>query len=486
MSGDRTETARHAARELAPSVSQQAVLYQVLDAAALGSGSAGHPHPGSAGHPQPGPARYPLIGVRAVVLGRGEAHGARRRQEKGRWQVDVTLCDSQVSREHARLERSGSRWTLRDLGSRNGTWLDGQRLGDEAAAIGDGSVLQLGRITLLFRQVGLSADEQGFVALRDVAGPEPQLDTLSPALARAIARGVRVLEGGAALLLRGPTGSGKEVVARALHRRLAAGGRRGDFVAVNCGALPATLVEAELFGVRKGAYSGAGESRIGLVRAAHGGTLFLDEVGDLALVSQAALLRVLQEREVRAVGETAPQPVDIAVISATNRDVDQLMDGERFRADLYARIAGHELYLPPLSERREDIGWLTARILGSLGSAATLSREAAWLLMRHGWPLNIRELEAALRHAAALADGGVIEAAHLPSRVVEAAAPRGDVDGASGRPPRDVRTRARLDELMRLHRGNLAAVARDMGKHRRQIHRWLLRFGMDADAYRDD
>jgi transcriptional regulator of acetoin/glycerol metabolism len=199
------------------------------------------------------------------------------------------------------------------------------------------------------------------------------------------------------------------------------------------------------------------------------------------------LLRVFQEREVRAIGDTTPLEVDIAVVSATNRDVEQLMEGERFRADLYARLAGHELSLPPLAERAEDIGWLSARLLASLDLDVALTRDAQRCLLCHDWPLNIRELQAALRHAAALAGDGVVDVRHLPPRVATSKPGAEAAPGGTGvRTARDARTRARLAELMRSHRGNLAAVAREMGKHRRQIHRWLQRFGVDPDDFRSE
>jgi len=193
--------------------------------------------------------------------------------------------------------------------------------------------------------------------------------TFSPGLAYAFGTLARLSARPISILLRGETGTGKEVIASAIHELSR---RRGDFIAVNCGALPATLLESELFGHQRGAFSGATADRRGLVRSADGGTLFLDEIGELPIGSQAAFLRVLQEHEVVPVGHDRPIAVDLRVIAATLRDLSGAIDAGRFRSDLYARIAGHVVELPALRERREDLGLvipaLCARIAGSHGS----------------------------------------------------------------------------------------------------------------------
>jgi transcriptional regulator with GAF, ATPase, and Fis domain len=282
------------------------------------------------------------------------------------------------------------------------------------------------------------------------------------------------------LLLFGETGTGKEVMARSIH---ALSGRTGPFQAVNCAAIAPGLIESELFGHRKGAYTGAVEDHAGAVRSAHRGTLLLDEIGDLPLPAQAVLLRVLQESEVKPLGSDRSVPVDLRVVAATNRDLDDLAGAQRFRPDLLARLSGYRCTLPPLRERREDFALLVAAVLEGIGAQAlTFSVEAARALLRHRWPLNVRELEKCLAAAAVLAEGGQVELEHLPEAV-----------RSSGSLPRQVpeqmeaQNAERRDVLVRLLRkegGNVTAVAREMGKARTQVQRWLRRFHIDPLSFR--
>jgi PAS domain S-box-containing protein len=222
----------------------------------------------------------------------------------------------------------------------------------------------------------------------------------------------------ASVLVRGESGTGKELVARALH---AASSRAdGPFVAVNCSALAETLLESELFGHVRGAFTGAAADRRGRFEAAAGGTLFLDEIGDVSPAVQVKLLRVLQERRIERVGDSQSRPVNVRVVSATNRDLEALLAGGRLREDFYYRIKVVSLTVPPLRDRREDIPLLAEHLLGRLprrGAAASLSDGALARLMEHDWPGNGRELENALEHAAVLSHGGRIEAGHLPPEV---------------------------------------------------------------------
>jgi DNA-binding NtrC family response regulator len=258
---------------------------------------------------------------------------------------------------------------------------------------------------------------------------------------------------------------------------------------VNCGALPDTLVETELFGCRRGAFTGA-QDRPGLVRTADGGTLVLDEVGDLPLPAQVALLRVLQERQVHPVGATHPVPVDFRVLCATQEPLEDLVKAGRFRSDLFARLAGATIRLPPLRERREDLGIITATLLRRLAleraHSLTFDKEAARALLRHPFPLNIRELEKAIERAVALAAGGPIRLDHLSLDLLPApAAPR--AEGSSpGVPlaPADLALRHQLVAFLGEHGGNLSATARSMGKARVQIRRWLRRYQIDPTQFR--
>jgi DNA-binding NtrC family response regulator len=236
----------------------------------------------------------------------------------------------------------------------------------------------------------------------------------------------------------------------------------------------------------KGAFTGADAPHTGLIRSADHGTLFLDEIGDLELGAQAALLRVLQEKEVRPLGSTRAQSVDVRVLSATHRDLDALVRKGTFRADLLARLAGFRLRLPALSQRREDIGLLVSRLLGGraeeLGPNIGFETEAARRLFAYRWPLNVRELDNCLRAATVLARGGSISEAHLPEPLRkyesdQSSPARADLSVAE----RD--QREELIALFRQHRGNISAVARHLGKARTQVQRWVKRYQLDPSDY---
>jgi DNA-binding NtrC family response regulator len=312
--------------------------------------------------------------------------------------------------------------------------------------------------------------------------PAPGLSTLNPDLALAFSQLERVASSLVPIALGGPTGSGKEVIARAVH---VLSGRKGPFVPVNCGALPDTLVESELFGHKKGAFSGATEDRPGLVRSAHGGTLFLDEIGDLPLDQQPALLRVLQEKQVQPLGSSAQIPVDVRVVSATHHDLGAAVDRDEFRADLRARLTGFALELPPLFKRREDLGLLLAsllqRLAGPKAERVRLTGAAARAMLSHAWPLNVRELEKVLEAALALAGDKELDLEHLPQAVRE----------AKGRPKPVVpptaegdELKAWLDQLLSEHGGNVSAAARASGKARMQLQRWMKRYGLSPLDYK--
>jgi transcriptional regulator with PAS, ATPase and Fis domain len=284
------------------------------------------------------------------------------------------------------------------------------------------------------------------------------------------------------VVLRGESGTGKEVLARAVHRL---SGRSGAFQAVNCAALAQSLAESELFGYRKGAFSGATEDRPGLIRSAQGGTLFLDEIGDLPLPLQGHFLRVLQESEVTPVGATRAVPVDFRLVAATHRDLEKMAAAGTFRADLLARIGGFTLELPPLRDRKEDLGMLIAALLhrhaGAAAEHVRFSLAAARALVHHDFRLNVRELEKALAVAVTLSEEGRIDVAHLPSGMPaksDTAPPPQTLSPHAGA------RREQLIELLRTHKGNIAEVGRAVGKARMQIHRWMKRYGINPADFR--
>ncbi|HLL84987.1 MAG TPA: sigma-54-dependent Fis family transcriptional regulator, partial [Longimicrobium sp.] len=246
-----------------------------------------------------------LADATEVVLGRGEAR--RFAREPGQARLDVRVADRRMSSVHARLSRVLDRWVLEDAGSKNGVRLNGVR--QQRAMLANGDVFELGHTFFLFTERLVSPGEaRGELPPESYGTLAPGLATFNRALALDFDALAQVARSNVPVLVQGETGTGKEVLARAVH---GLSGRAGPFVAINCGALPETLVESELFGHRKGAFTGATEDRPGLVRAASGGTLFLDELGDLPLPLQAAFLRVLQEGEVQPVGATAPVKVDL-------------------------------------------------------------------------------------------------------------------------------------------------------------------------------
>jgi sigma-54-dependent transcriptional regulator len=267
------------------------------------------------------------------------------------------------------------------------------------------------------------------------------------------------------ILLVGETGVGKEVAARALHRL---SNRRGTFVPVNIAAIPANLLEAELFGSVKGAYTGADRARQGLAVAADHGTLFLDEIGDLDPPLQVKLLRFLDSQEVRPVGATQSRIVDVRILSATNSDLDRRVREGAFRQDLYYRIAAPPLTIPPLRERREDIGLLKSlferEAVTRHGIApCTWSREAEAMMRRYGWPGNVRELRQAVEVALVRAGGGVVRREHLPIIETEVG-PTGTWDEAQ----KNFRWKF-LRAALERNNGNRSATARELGISRQAL-----------------
>ncbi|MCP4571118.1 MAG: PAS domain-containing protein [bacterium] len=292
-----------------------------------------------------------------------------------------------------------------------------------------------------------------------------------------------VADSDATVLVRGESGTGKELVARAVHEM----GRResGPFVQVNCSALSENLLESELFGHVKGAYTGAVADRRGRFEEARGGTLFLDEIGDVSPAVQVKLLRVLQERVVEKVGDNTPVPVDVRLVSATNRNLENLLATGRLREDFFYRIKVVSLTIPPLRDRREDIPLLVdhllQRIAGREGlpGAPSVADPALRRLMNHRWPGNVRELENALEHAVVLSRGGLIQASHLPVEVTGAAG--GPGRGLSGIPRHSDEERTIIAAALEAAGWNRTRAARRLGIDRSTLWRKIREYDLRPD-----
>jgi len=410
------------------------------------------------------PARWALAGLtEAELSGEGPRSSIHDR-------VPTFRCnDPWASSRHAALRLRFGRWVVEDLGSKNGTSVNGERVARRQ--LDDGDLIETGHTAWWFRELAAAAPPPDLAAI-DLAAP---FVTLHAALGLAIARAIAAIAAGLPVLVEGETGVGKERFVAAVH---AASGRPGALVAVNCAALPAALVEGELFGHRRGAFSGAVDERTGYLRAADRGTVFLDEVGDMPPAAQAALLRVLAERTVTPVGDERPVAVDLAVVSATHRDLHGMASAGTFRADLLARLHGVAIRIPPLRERREDIAVFVARTLARVAPGATLQVETARQLLTAAWPLNVRELEHAVAAAALRAGGRAVAPSDLEG---VAPVPRGTVTAQPPEwSPADAELRTRLIRALATHGGNISAVARELGRDRKQIHRWVSRLAIDV------
>jgi len=287
----------------------------------------------------------------------------------------------------------------------------------------------------------------------------------------------------ATVLIRGESGTGKELVALAVHE--ASGRAGGPFVQVNCSALSENLLESELFGHVKGAYTGAVGDRIGRFQEAAGGTIFLDEIGDVSPVVQVKLLRVLQERVIEKVGDNQSIPVDVRVVSATNRDLETLMATGRIREDFFYRIKVVSLSIPPLRDRREDIPLLVTHLLEKIARREghpvppPVSGEALRQLMNHDWPGNVRELENALEHAMVLSRGEAIRSDHLPPEVLRSDA-RAD-RGLGDVPRHSDQEKNRLAEALRNAGWNRSKAARRLGIDRTTLWRKIKEYGLEPE-----
>jgi len=306
--------------------------------------------------------------------------------------------------------------------------------------------------------------------------------TRSPAMESLLEQAHRVAASDASICIFGPSGTGKELLARAIHR--ASRRATAPFVAVNCGAIPEGLLESELFGHRKGAFTGATQDRRGLFQAAEGGTLFLDEVGDMPLALQVKLLRALEERTIRSVGSSEPAAVDVRIVSATHRRLEERIAAGEFREDLYYRLNVVKLVLPALAERREDIPLLAGDFLVRLAERYSrprlaLSPEAMEFLVAAPWPGNVRQLLNVIEQSVALAATEVIPASLVRQALDSGAPPLTPLDAARRAFERDY-----LARILKITRGNVAQAARLAGRNRTEFYRLLERHALEPGMFK--
>lgn len=415
--------------------------------------------------PHGGSVRYRLADLTRVTLGRG----SERRAELAGGELAILVPDKWMSSRHARIEPTFGRWTFTDE-SKNGSMVDGHPT--KRLLLEHGSVLELGHTLFVFYE--RLPIEASAPAVLEVTPAPDLLGTQSvwPAWQAELERLGPIAASALPILIEGERGVGKQALARAIHDR---SGRRGAFLQFHCGELPEHLVDGELFG---------DEDFEGVIRAARGGTLVLEEIGALPARSQVALARALHERRVVALDGSRSVEVDVRVVSTTERDLDALIAAGAFRPELLAEIAGFRIVVPPLRERRADLGLLVGALHRRLYAVdhPGFEIEAARDLLHYTWPLNLRELEQALAAAHVLAGTDRVRREHLPESV------------RTGRPPGTPRPlaldaaeqdlRDRMLAALRAHRGNVSAIARALDKDRKQIHRWLKRFGFDPESFR--
>jgi len=438
--------------------------------------------------------RPPVLVLRAAVLRvvAGPDRGASAPLRHQRVRVgsapdnELTLDDAKVSRHHLEIQIQDHGYLVRDLQSTNGTFYRGARVGE--VLLGQGAEVRVGD-TVLRLERGEETSE--------VIGAKRQFGSLvgsSPAMQQVYGMLAAVAPTDTTVLVEGETGTGKELVAEELHRHSPRRDRL--FSVIDCGALPRTLIESELFGHEKGAFTGATTERVGVFERTRGGTVFLDEIGELPLELQTRLLRVLDRRTIKRVGSSLPRVVDFRLVAATNRDLEREVREGRFRQDLYFRMAVVRIRLPALRERREDIPRLARFFLWQAGCAEVdqvLSPELLRVLSSRSWPGNVRELRNVVERATILVDGALPEELAIPAAPPPPPAPATDAPGSADPAPglsfpepylqmdykaaKDLLLEQfetqYLSRLLERHGPNISAIARDAGIDRHLVRNLL-------------
>jgi DNA-binding NtrC family response regulator len=428
----------------------------------------------------PAAGRSAVLGAEPVVVGSDPASA-------------LVINDPHVSRRHAEIARTDGGIMLRDLGSKNGTFVG--RLAVKEVTLTSGLEIRVGTSILRFEMGG----EEGRLArlarapLREeeLAGAPssfgPALGS-SPAMRRLFALLARLAPTDLTVTLTGETGTGKDVLARAIHQ--ASSRAQQPFVVFDCGAVAPSLIESELFGHEKGAFTGAVGDRRGAFERAHRGTLFLDEIGELSLDLQPKLLRALEHRSVRRVGGGEDRAVDVRIVAATNRDLEDQVRKRAFREDLFFRLMAATLHVPPLRERKEDLPQLVTRFLEQGGKQLVVALQTLEQLGGYDWPGNVRELKNVVSSAAALADGPTLEPRHL---VVFRPQKRPQFGSTATSPPATLGTslpmagqtleqleKAAIEHALQQYEGNRTRAAKALGIASSTLYEKLKRYGLAA------
>ncbi|MEZ4398688.1 MAG: sigma 54-dependent Fis family transcriptional regulator [Kofleriaceae bacterium] len=389
---------------------------------------------------------------------------------------ELVLSDKTVSRKHLVAELVGDEVLMIDQGSTNGTFIGDSRF--EKISIGFGAEVKLGRTVIKFLP-----DEE-------VVEPEPSAETAFGSIVGADTKMRQlfhlltdVAATNATVLIEGETGTGKELIAEEIHNHSPR--RDGPFVVFDCGSVPRELIESMLFGHVKGSFTGAVTDRKGAFAEAHGGTIFLDEIGEMALDLQPSLLRVLDKRAVRKVGSNVYEKIDVRVVAATNRDLRAEVAKKAFREDLYYRLAVIRVSVPPLRERGADIPLLVGHFMQAFGPQINCPPEDMAKLVRHSWPGNVRELRNAIERACLLSRNGNIniEDALLGGEAAPALGIRTDLPFKEAKGQLvEMFEREYIEDLMRRHKMNLSAAAREAQIDRKHLRELIRKYALDPRA----
>jgi DNA-binding NtrC family response regulator len=418
--------------------------------------------------PSGGPGRPVEIGLEPMVLGSAD-------------ECAVQVDDPHVSRRHAEIRRTSDGFMLRDLGSRNGTQIG--RITIKEAVLTSGAEIRIGTTNIRF-EMGGESGRLSRLAHEPVRDDElAQVSThFGPAIgSSAPMRRVFALLGRLApteltITLIGETGTGKDVLAHAVHE--ASPRARQPFVIFDCGAVASGLIESELFGHVKGAFTGAVSEREGAFERAQGGTLFLDEVGELSLDLQPKLLRVLERRQVRRVGGGNDIPIDVRIVAATNRDLEERVRDGNFRQDLFFRLSVAVLHVPPLRDHRQDISALAEHLLREAGKGLRISPATMDVLTAHDWPGNVRELRNVLAAAAAMADGPTLEPRHLLFFRGQRRRPATTDSLPLAGQSLEAVEKAAIEQTLRHCDGNRARAARTLGIAASTLYEKIKKYGL--------